>query len=435
VTSAGLERADIGIADGRIESIAPELSSAKEEIDARGLHVFPGVIDAHLHFNEPGRTDWEGALTGSHALAAGGGTTFFDMPLNSTPCTTNATEFERKRLALLAASITDFALWGGLVPGNLAEMEGLATAGAVGFKAFMSNSGLPEFSHSDDVTLLEGMAEAARLGLPVAVHAESDEITGRLSRRMVEQGRLGVRDFLEARPVIAEVEAISRAVLFAEETKASLHIVHISSGRGVAIAAAARARGVDVTIETCPHYLFFTMEDVERIGVAAKCAPPIRGTAERSELWAAVLDGTLDLVASDHSPAPPELKSGDFLHAWGGIGGVQSTLAVMLEAGYHQRGVTLARIASLLAARPAERFRMPRKGLLREGFDADLTLVDLHQAHRLERVFQRHPISPYLGTTFRGVVRRTIRRGETIFADGKITAGSNGRLIRPEARN
>lgn len=315
VTERGLIRADVGVVEGRIEALGPELAGGREEIAAKGLHVFPGVVDAHLHFNEPGRTEWEGAETGSQALAAGGGTTFFDMPLNSTPCMTNAVEFARKNAALSAASIADFGLWGGLIPGNLHDMAVLAEAGVVGFKAFMSNSGLPEFPRADDVTLLEGMAEAKRLGLPVAVHAENEEITRQLSVRMLQQGRVGVRDFLESRPVIAEVEAIARATRFAEVTNASLHIVHVSSGGGVATAAEARARGVDVTIETCPHYLFFRVEDVERIGVAAKCAPPIRDSKERAALWMALLEGTLDLVSSDHSPAPPDQKSGDFFRA------------------------------------------------------------------------------------------------------------------------
>src|SRR5271170_4343767 len=204
---------DIAVEDGKIAAIGPELPGAAEEIDARGLHVFPGLIDVHLHFNEPGRTEWEGAATGSCALAAGGGTLFFDMPLNSTPCTVNADAFDRKHAALAECSITDFALWGGLIPGNVPEMAELADRGVVGFKAFLCDSGLPEFPRADDLTLYEGMKEAARLGLPVAVHAESEEITKRLSQRMAEYGRHDIAAFLESRPVIAEVEAIARAGL------------------------------------------------------------------------------------------------------------------------------------------------------------------------------------------------------------------------------
>jgi allantoinase len=429
VTPDGLVEADVAIGDGRIEAIGPDLPSGRQLIDATGLHVFPGVIDAHVHFNEPGRTEWEGGETGSRALAAGGGTTFIDMPLNSTPCTVNADEFARKRAALSAASITDFALWGGLIPGNRDDLAGLAHAGAVGFKAFMSNSGLPEFPRADDLTLFEGMAEAARLGLPVAVHAESEEITAALSRRLLAGDLAGVREFLASRPVIAEVEAIARAVLLASETGARLHIVHVSSGRGVAVAAEARARGVDVTIETCPHYLCFTTEDVERIGVAAKCAPPIRDATEREALWRAVLDGTIDIIGSDHSPAPPDQKAGDFGRAWGGIAGVQATLAVLLECGYHARGLPLTQVASLLAARPAARFGLGRKGAIRVGLDADLALVALDDVQTFDRFLQRHAMSPYLGMSCRGAVRSTIRRGETIAADGSITARTMGQLV------
>ena len=429
VMPEGVVRADVAIDDGRISCIAPEVDAARDVVDASGLHVLPGVIDAHVHFNEPGRTDWEGAFTGSRALAAGGGTTFVDMPLNSTPCTVNAEEFARKHAALAASSITDFALWGGLVPGNRDDLAGLAGAGAVGFKAFMADSGLPEFPRADDLTLFEGMTEAARLGLPVAVHAESQEIIAALSARLLSDDGCGVRDVLASRPVIAEVEAISRATLLAGETGARLHIVHVSSGRGVAVAAEARARGVDVTIETCPHYLCFTTEDVERIGVAAKCAPPIRDASERDALWHAVLDGTIDLIGSDHSPAPPEQKRGGFARAWGGVAGVQAMLAVLLECGHHARALPLPRLATLLASRPASRFGLARKGAIAVGMDADLALVSLHETHVLDRFLHRHPTTPYLGMSCRGAVRSTIRRGETIAANGTITARTGGELV------
>lgn len=420
---------DIAIEDGKIVAIGPELPSAREEIDARGLHIFPGLIDVHLHFNEPGRTEWEGAVTGSRALAAGGGTLFFDMPLNSTPCTVNAAAFDRKQEALAQSSITDFALWGGLIPGNISEMAELADRGVVGFKAFLCDSGLPEFPRADDRTLLDGLREAARLGLPVAVHAESQELT----HQTVPRDRANVREFLESRPVIAELEAIQRATLLAREAGAKLHIVHVSSGRGVALAAEARTQGTDVSIETCPHYLFFTDDDVERLGAIAKCAPPLRNAEEQSGLWAQLLSGNVDIVASDHSPAPPEMKSGDFGSAWGGIAGVQSTLSVLLDRGFHCRQLPLERISSLIATEPARRFQISSKGAIAIGMDADLALVDLNQSAELlpQHLIQRHPHSPYLGSTFRGCVVRTIRRGETIFAPGHITTQSPGTFVRP----
>lgn len=433
VTTDAVLTADVAIEDGRISAVGPELPGATSEIDAGGLFVFPGVIDAHLHFNEPGRAEWEGAATGSRALAAGGGTLFFDMPLNSTPCTLNAREFDRKRAALEASSITDFALWGGLVPGNLGEMAELAARGVVGFKAFLCDSGLPEFPRADDLTLADGLREAARLQLPVAVHAESHELVQGLARRLTAQGSQGIRDFLDSRPVLAEVEAIQRAALLAGEAGAKLHIVHVSSGRGVAAAAEARARGVDVSIETCPHYLFFTEEDVERLGATAKCAPPLRHRSEQASLWAAVLDGTVDLIASDHSPAPPEMKSGGFWQAWGGIAGVQSTFAVLLEQGHYRRHLQLERIAALLSAEPAHRFQIAGRGRVAPGNTADLALVDLKASFILqsEDLLQRHRMSPYVGACFRGAVRRTIRRGESIFDRGAITAQTRGALVRP----
>jgi len=424
---------DIAIEDGKIAAVGPEIPGAAEEIDARGLHVFPGLIDVHLHFNEPGRTDWEGGATGSRALAAGGGTLFFDMPLNSTPCTVNAEAFDRKRAALEASSITDFALWGGLIPGSVSEMAELANRGVVGFKAFLCDSGLREFPRADDFTLFEGLREAARLGLPVAVHAESQEITQGLARKIAPEDRGSVRAFLASRPVLAELEAIQRATFLARETGAKLHIVHVSSGRAVALAAEARAQGADVSIETCPHYLFFTEVDVERLGAIAKCAPPLRDAREQDGLWTQLLAGAVDIVASDHSPAPPEMKTSDFGRAWGGIAGVQSTLPVLLDSGYRCRQMPLERISSLIATEPARRFRIPSKGAIAIGMDADLALVDLSRSAQLrpEDLKQRHALSPYLGYSFRGCIVRTIRRGETIFVEGEIVGQSCGKLVRP----
>jgi allantoinase len=309
-------------------------------------------------------------------------------------------------------------------------MAEMAAHGVVGFKAFMCNSGLPEFPRADDTTLLDGLREAARLKLPVAVHAESEDLTQGLSARITSRT---ARAFLDSRPVVAELEAIQRALLLAREAGASLHIVHVSCGRAVALAAEARARGTDVSIETCAHYLCFTEEDVERLGPIAKCSPPLRTASDRHELWDELARGHVHIVASDHSPAPPSMKSGDFIAAWGGIAGVQSTLAVLLEQGHHQRAVTLERIVTLLATEPARRFRIRGKGSIEPGLDADLVLLDLAENWTLKAadLHQRHPLTPYLGHSFRGAVRRTIRRGTTIFHDGRVTVAGGGRLVRP----
>lgn len=426
VTPGGVTQADLAIEGEAIAAIGKDLPEAAEEIDAHGLTVFPGLIDVHVHFNEPGRTGWEGAATGSSALAAGGGTVFFDMPLNSSPCTVGAREFHAKRDALAQSSVTDFALWGGIVPGNRGALAELAECGVIGFKAFMADSGLPEFPRSDDRTLYEAMREAGRLGLPVAVHAENNELVQAPGRGT------GVRDYLESRPVLAEVEAIQRAALLAGEAGAKLHIVHVSSGRGVAAALEARARGVDISIETCAHYLYFTDEDMLRIGAVAKCAPPLREAKERDRLRAAVRSGDVDMVGSDHSPAPFEMKRDEnFFRVWGGIAGVQSTLAVLLDDG----GLEAGQIAALTAANPARRFGIEKKGRIAAGYDADLTLVDLGASHTVTResLFQRHGLSPFVGCTFRGAVRRTILRGETIFEGGRILRQGGGRMIEHAA--
>jgi allantoinase len=438
VMRESLENLDIGVQDGKIVMLESEiLSSSAAEIDARGLHVLPGMIDVHVHFNEPGREDWEGIASGSRALAAGGGTLFFDMPLNSSPVTIDARSFNLKLEAMERSSLTDFALWGGLVPGNLEELPELAACGVIGFKAFMSNSGLEEFGASDDLTLLEGMRVAASLGLPVAVHAESDAITGALSSRFRALDKTGIRDYLESRPVIAELEAISRAILFAEDSGCALHIVHVSSGHGVILASEARARGVNVSIETCPHYLAFTEEDLERLGAVAKCAPPLRSKLEQELLWQQVLQGNVDIVSSDHSPAPPSMKtSPDFFAIWGGISGVQSSLNVLLTEGYEARGLSLNQISNLVSRKPAERFRLPNKGKLELGFDADFVLLDLNASFVLsaEMLEYRHKQSPYLGHEFKGVVRRTVARGRSVYLHkdvGLRHASPQPQLVRP----
>src|SRR5579863_1285175 len=309
VTPEGISQADIAIADERIVAIAPALvGSSKQHIDATSLHIFPGVIDAHVHFNEPGRSEWEGFATGTRALAAGGATIFFDMPLNAHPPTIDAASFDLKLAAAQATSLVDFAFWGGLVPSNLEHLDELAERGVIGYKAFMSNSGIDDFPAVDDLTLYEGMACCTKLGKIVAVHAENEQITSALAQRALAQGRTAVRDYLASRPIVAELEAIQRAILFASETACPLHIVHVSSGRGIRLVTAARAQGVNVSCETCPHYLVLTEEDVEALGAVAKCAPPLRSATEQAALWQQLIAGNIPIVASDHSPAPASMK-------------------------------------------------------------------------------------------------------------------------------
>ncbi len=459
VTAAGVVGADLAIADGRIAAIEPEIGgTSAATVDARGLHLLPGVIDAHVHFNEPGRTEWEGFATGTRALAAGGVTAFFDMPLNAHPPTLDAASFDVKLAAAQGSALVDFALWGGLTPNNLDRLDELAERGVIGFKAFMSNSGIDDFAAADDLTLYEGMAHAAKLGRIVAVHAESDQITGARARRAVARGEVGARDYLASRPVVAELEAIQRAILFAGETGCALHVVHVSTGRGVQLVAEARQRGVDVSCETCPHYLVLTEDDLERLGALAKCAPPLRSLSEQAALWQLLLDGSLPMVASDHSPAPPAMKGIEnvelrivndgeavatsqlsilnFFQVWGGISGCQTLLPLMLTEGYARRKLPLATIASATATFVAQRFGLAaRKGRLAVGADADIAFVDLGQQYMLESsdLLYRHPHSPYVGRSLRGRVVRTLLRGQTVFRDGQIVGTPIGCLLRPDS--
>ena len=426
-----VEIGDLVIDAGKIADIGTSSNSGRREIDATGLTIFPGLIDSHVHFNEPGRTEWEGIASGSAALAAGGGTCFFDMPLNSSPPVLDGESFDRKQEAASAKSVTDFALWGGLVPGNLDRLEELAERGVIGFKAFMSNSGIADFQCVDDLSLYRGMEKAMQLGLPVAVHAESEAITSALSAEIIAKGRTDIAAYLESRPIVAEVEAIERAIILCEETGCRLHIVHVSSSRGIELVCRAAARGTDVTCETCPHYLALNRHDMERLGAAAKCAPPLRSPNENDKLWQDLAAGKIAFIASDHSPSPPEMKSdANFFKVWGGIAGVQSTLPILLS---RAPSLPLKLVADLVATNVAQRYRLPEKGRIEIGMDADLALVDLPGRFELKRehLFDRHKLSPYVGRTFHGVVKMSLVRGSVVFDNGKVVARNGGRLIKP----
>jgi allantoinase len=439
VTPDGPVRADLGIAEGKFATIAPTISDdAAVTLEADGRFVFPGIIDAHVHFNEPGRAEWEGLATGSAALAAGGGTCFFDMPLNSEPPVLDAAGLREKRALAEERSCVDFGLWGGLTPGNLDKLAGLRDAGAIGLKAFMCASGIESFPRVDEKALREGMKRAAKLGLLVAVHAEDDALAAKHTADQKALGRTDARAYLASRPVEVELAAIRTAIELAGETGCALHIVHVSSPEGVALVDEARMQRVDITAETCPHYLLLNETDVVRLGAPAKCAPPVRDEKRRLALWRELRAGRIHTIGSDHSPAPPEMKtSPDFFEIWGGIGGVQHGAALLFSessrAGTWERD--LAIFAGTLARNVARRFRIDgRKGLLAEGRDADFSLLKFGTEHEIdaEDLWTRHRISAYVGRRSRTRVTHTYSRGTAIWADGRLTnLPTKAQFVRP----
>ena len=427
VTSRGVEQADIAIAGEQITAIGRNLADDGEEIDASGLHVFPGGIDSHVHFNEPGRTEWEDIAHGSAALAAGGYTTFIDMPLNNLPVTTDVAAFDLKLEAMKRSSKVDFGLWGGLVPGNLDQLEPLVRRGVMGFKAFMCPSGIDEFPACDVNALLKGMKRIAALDSILLLHAEDPA-------RLIEPSGSGALDFSRSRPPEAELMAVLAALTLAAGTGCRVHIVHMSTQDGAILVQKSRADEIDMTYETCPHYLLYTEEDLEKMGGLGKCAPPFRTALDRDGLWARLADGTLPMVVSDHSPSTIDLKEGDdFSALWGGISGCQSTRQLLL-ARAAERGVDLPTVAAVTATNQARRFGLTQKGDVAVGFDADLWLVDLsHEGIvRKEDLLYRNPFSAHEGQPIRGRTVRTLVRGETVFADGKPTTTKPiGRLLTP----
>jgi len=432
VASQGHQRGNLAVVDGKIAALGTNVDGPAEVvIDAANKFVLPGYIDAHVHLNEPGREEWEGFATGTAALAAGGCTCFVDMPLNSTPVL-DATSFNAKAAALMRNSRLDGALWGGLTPLNLEQMKELAACGVVGFKAFMSNSGMDDFPASDRATLREGMHRAAALRLPVAVHAESDELTSRLAREAQARGATSIHDYLASRPIQAELDAIGVALDFARETGCSLHVVHVSSAAGLKLIAEARRIGVSVSAETCPHYLLLDESDVLRLGAVAKCAPPLRPRGERELLWQALADGHVDTIGSDHSPSPPEMKTSDnFFQVWGGIAGAQHNYPLFFEEAVLERGLEPSLIARWTALHVAERFRLAGKGDLRVGWDADLVVLDPAAPHdiRAEALLTRHKISAYAGRSARVRVAATIAGGQIIHGAGATPRPA--RILRP----
>jgi allantoinase len=420
----GVRPATIHIQDGRIARV--------EEGGSGDLVISPGIVDTHVHVNEPGRTEWEGFDTATRAAAAGGVTTIVDMPLNSIPATTTAAALEAKRSAARGKCHVDVAFWGGVVPGNAGDLDALVDAGVRGFKCFLTPSGVDEFENVGEKHLREAMPIIAKRGVSLLVHAESPAAI----ERSAEASRYlsGYAGYLATRPPEAEVEAIRMMARLAKAFGTRVHIVHVASAEAADEVARAKAEGVRITAETCPHYLTFAAEEIPAGATEYKCAPPIREARHRDALWGALERGTLDFVATDHSPAPPALKCpGDFMKAWGGIASLELSLSAVwthLRASGASAGQ--AALARWLSEAPARLAGLDdRKGRIAPGFDADLIVwnPDAETTVDASRLQQRHKLTPYAGRRFRGVVHSTFVRGERVWGDGRLVRAGSGQLL------
>ena len=421
VTPEGVRPATVHIREGRIERVGSP--DEVPSVDCGDSVVMPGLVDTHVHINEPGRTDWEGFETATAAAAAGGVTTLVDMPLNSIPATTTREALWAKKVAARGKCAVDVEFWGGVVPGNATELAGLLDDGVRGFKCFLVPSGVDEFQHAGEADLREAMPVLARHGSVLLVHAELPGPIDAAARVWDGAGPEELRSYdryLRSRPDAAEVEAVERMVRLCRETGCRVHIVHVASAEALPVLRRAREAGLPVTAETCPHYLTFAAEEIPDGGVAWKCAPPIRSRENRERLWEALREGLLDLVASDHSPCPPALKkidAGDFRGAWGGIASLQIALSAVWT-GARERGFTLEDLARWMCAAPARLAGLEgRKGALAPGYDADLVIWDPEASFAVDpaTLRHRHPVTPYAGRTLHGVVQRTLLRGEDVF--------------------
>jgi allantoinase len=436
----GVAPAAAHIAGERIAAIAPfdDVPHGARLIDVGDLVVMPGLVDTHVHLNEPGRTEWEGFETGTRAAAAGGVTTVVDMPLNSVPATTSRDALTLKREAAAGKCSVDAGFWGGVVPGNAGELAPLWDAGVLGFKAFLVPSGVPEFTHVERPDLEAAMPTLAQLRAPLLAHAE---VPGPIARAHADAPPAGASawrayaTYLASRPPAAEHDAIAMLLELARKHGARVHIVHLSASDTVDLLRRARVEGVAVSVETCPHYLFFAAEDIGDGATSFKCAPPIRDAANAHRLWAALRDGVIDLIATDHSPSPPAMKcpdSGDFLRAWGGIASLQLGLAAVWSAA-RERGHQVTDVARWMCAAPARLAGLDRrKGLLAPGCDADVVVWDPDAAFDVDpgSLYHRHPLTPYAGRRLHGVVHETWLRGTRIYSrDEGIIGPPRGRLL------
>jgi allantoinase len=430
LTPEGVRPASVHLENGSVLSVEDYgLAPSRENLlDVGDDIVMPGLIDTHVHINEPGRTEWEGFQTATRAAAAGGVTCVVDMPLNSIPAVTTVESLAQKRAAAPGNCTVDYGFWAGVVPGNQNDLLPFALAGALGYKCFLSDTGVPEFTMVSESDLRSALPIVAATGLPLLVHAESPTILDAVdkhARNRTDVPSRSYRAHLESRPDDAELQAVELLIRLCREFNCQIHIVHLATAQALDSLRAARTEGLPITAETCPHYLHFTAERIPDGATEYKCAPPIRGAANRERLWQALEQGTISLVASDHSPCLPELRkkdAGDFRSAWGGIASLSLGLPVIwTEAS--QRGLSIADVSRWMAEKPAWLAGLQnRKGRIARGYDADLVIFDpgSHFTVTTDRLHFRHPVSPYLNESLTGEVKQTYVRGQLVFDNGSF---------------
>jgi allantoinase len=436
VTSEGIRPAGV-LVDGEVIRNVVTLDQIPSEakiVDFGEAAILPGLIDAHVHINDPGRTEWEGFETATRAAVAGGFTSVVDMPLNCVPATTGVAALEAKRAAAKGRCWVDWAAWGGVVAGNQQNITELAGAGVRGFKCFLVHPGIDEFTMVTEQRLREALPHIVKTGLPLLVHAELPDCIDAATKKLEEADWTQYPTYLQSRPAESELSAIELLISLCREYGFHLHIVHLSASQALPALRAARLEGLPVSVETCPHYLHFQAEAISRGATQFKCVPPIRSDKNREQLWSALKDGTIDLLASDHSPCPPGMKrfaEGNFRTAWGGIPSLSVALPVMYTEA-RARGFSLMDIARWMAEAPAKLVgRHLQKGKIAAGYDADLVVFDEDSEFLVtpERLHHRHPFSPYLGERLKGEVKATYVRGRLVFADNAFRGKPEGREL------
>lgn len=440
VTPNGLQNATVFIEDGQI--IGLEAGRVQHEGFPLQEHgddvIMPGLIDPHVHINEPGRTEWEGFDTATKAAAAGGITTLVDMPLNSSPVTTNAAAFRQKLEAAASKTHVNCGFWGGIVPDNLDDLEALLQSGVLGIKAFLTHSGIDDFPNVTEAHLRKGIPLLKKYEVPLLVHCELDTPHDGLAK--LDETPRNYMAYLGSRPRSWEDKAIELMIKLCAEYETKVHIVHLSSSNAIPMLRKAKDAGLDITVETCPHYLYFSAETIPDGATLYKCAPPIREKENNDQLWQALKDDLIDFVATDHSPAPPALKemqSGNFKKAWGGIAGLQFSLPVTWTKAKN-KGFSIADIAKLMSTNVADFLNLGhKKGKLAAGYDADIVIWQPEAAFEVkEAIIQhRHKLSPYLGATLNGLVKQTYVMGFKVFDQGAFPHLSKGQIIKEPKLN